>query len=139
MENFRHIDPTGAEKGGAAALYTAGDLAASMTINPYFKVFSANGYFDAVTPYFQTLLRFEKMPLANSKVRENLIIRNYPSGHMIYLDGPSPAAMRSDLVRFYGDEGDVVATPFVEASDPENQRKAPSSGLYSRRFGRTPY
>ena len=28
--NFNHVDPTGAERGGREALYTAGDLAASM-------------------------------------------------------------------------------------------------------------
>jgi carboxypeptidase C (cathepsin A) len=49
--DFSHTDPTGAEKGGAT-LYTAGDLAASMALNPYLRVFSANGYHDAVTPFF---------------------------------------------------------------------------------------
>ena len=37
--NFGHLDPTGAERGGIGALYTAGDLAASMALNPFLKVF----------------------------------------------------------------------------------------------------
>jgi carboxypeptidase C (cathepsin A) len=52
--NFSHVDPTGAEKGGPDNLYTAGDLAASMSLNPYLKVFLASGYYDAVTPFLQT-------------------------------------------------------------------------------------
>jgi carboxypeptidase C (cathepsin A) len=35
--DFGHIDPTGAQKGGAATLYTAGDLAAAMALNPYLR------------------------------------------------------------------------------------------------------
>ena len=50
--NFGHIDPTGAQKGGIESLYTAGDLAAAMALNPYLRVFSASGYYDAVTPFF---------------------------------------------------------------------------------------
>ena len=65
--NFKHVDPTGAEKGGQATLYTAGDLAASMEINPYLKVFCANGYYDAVTPFFQTKLDLENMPIGRPK------------------------------------------------------------------------
>ena len=57
--DFSHTDPTGAQKGGDT-LYTAGDLAASMALNPYLKVFSANGYYDAVTPFFQTLLTLNR-------------------------------------------------------------------------------
>ena len=65
--DFNHVDPTGAQKGGQATLYTAGDLAASMELNPYLKVFCANGYYDAVTPFFQTMLDLENMPLGNPR------------------------------------------------------------------------
>jgi len=53
--DFHHIDPTGAQKGidakGNVILYTAGDLAAVMSLNVDLKVLSANGYYDAVTPF----------------------------------------------------------------------------------------
>jgi carboxypeptidase C (cathepsin A) len=103
--NFAHVDPTGADKGGAGSLYTAGDLAAAMALNPYLRVFSANGYYDAVTPFFQTILNFENMPLDATKRRRALTIHNYPSGHMIYLDNASRAAMKVDLATFYGPPG----------------------------------
>lgn len=103
--NFSHIDPTGAQKGkdanGNIVLYPAGDLAAVMAVNPDLKVFAANGYFDAVTPFQQTITDLANMPLADAGVRSNLSIRSYPSGHMIYLDGPSRTAMKADLAPFY--------------------------------------
>ena len=89
--NFNHVDPTGAEKGGPNNLYTAGDLAASMALNPYLKVFLASGYYDAVTPFLQTDLDIEDMPLADPRIRENLVARYYKSGHMVYLDNDSRA------------------------------------------------
>src|SRR6516164_5994048 len=87
--NFAHINTTGAQQGGEATLYTAGDLAPSMALNPYLKVFSANGYYDAVTPFFQTILNFQRIPLVDSHAKNNLTVRNYPSGDMIYLDNES--------------------------------------------------
>ncbi|MGO9741722.1 MAG: S10 family serine carboxypeptidase-like protein [Roseiarcus sp.] len=113
--DFSHIDPTGAQKGGKDAsgnpiVYTAGDLAAAMAANPDLKVFSANGYFDGVTPFFQTKLTLDAMPLVDPHARANLSIHNYPSGHMIYLDGDSRTAMKADLSALY----DGVTAHFVK-------------------------
>ena len=103
--DFSHIDPTGAQQGldskGDVILYTAGDLAATMSLNVDLKVFSANGYYDSVTPFHQTVLDLQNMPLGDAALRKNLTIRYYPSGHMIYLDGPSRTAMKADLATFY--------------------------------------
>ncbi|QCP50849.1 peptidase S1 [Trinickia violacea] len=98
--DFSHIDPTGAAKGGGNTLYTAGDLAATMTLNPDLKVLSANGYFDAVTPFFQTALTLASMPVDPS-LQSNITTKRYPSGHMIYLDDPSRDALKADLGTFY--------------------------------------
>jgi len=132
--NFSHIDPTGAQKGspsyagGDLALYTAGDLAAAMELNPYLKVFSASGYYDAVTPFFQTILNFENMPLSSPHARGNLTIRNYPSGHMIYLDNESRSAMKADLAAFYED-----------ARRPQAAAQIRHNAALTRRVSRTPY
>jgi carboxypeptidase C (cathepsin A) len=103
--DFRHIDPTDAQKGIDAQanviLYTAGDLAAAMSLNVDLKVLSANGYYDSVTPFYQTTRDLQAMPLDNATVRQNLTIRYYPSGHMIYLDGNSRTAIKADLVTLY--------------------------------------
>ena len=103
--DFHHTDPTGAERGidatGNVILYTAGDLAAVMSLNVDLKVLSANGYYDSVTPFYQTMRDLQAMPLVNTKVRQNLTIRCYPSGHMIYLDGSSRTTLKEDLARLY--------------------------------------
>lgn len=110
--DFGHIDPTGAQKGkdaqGNIILYTAGDLAAVMALNVDLKVLSANGFYDFVTPFYQTVLDLQQMPLIEQTVRNNLSARFYPSGHMVYLDGGSRTALKADLSKMYdtigGDE-----------------------------------
>ena len=72
-----------------------------MSLNVDLKVLSANGYFDSVTPFHQTVLDLQAMPLKNDAARRNLAIRFYPSGHMIYLDGGSRTALKADLARMY--------------------------------------
>ncbi|MFM0440029.1 peptidase S1 [Paraburkholderia strydomiana] len=103
--DFSHVDPTGAQKGvddkGNVILYTAGDLAAVMALNPDLKVLSANGFYDFVTPFYQTVLDLQQMPLLSQQVRQNLSARFYPSGHMIYLDGGSRTALKADLAAMY--------------------------------------
>jgi len=103
--DFGHIDPTGAQKGldskGNVVLYTAGDLAAVMALNVDLKVLSANGFYDFVTPFYQTVLDLQQMPLVSQQVRENLSARFYPSGHMVYLDGGSRTALKADLAAMY--------------------------------------
>ena len=99
-----------------------------MALNPYLKVFSANGYYDAVTPFFQTILNFKSMPLVDTHATGNLTVRNYPSGHMIYLDNDSRTAMKADLTQFY-----QSTTPDLVERVHLNR----SRGL--RRLGRTPY
>ena len=48
-----------------------------MSVNPYLRVFSANGYFDAVTLFLQTILSFESMPVASRSDLDRLTVRNY--------------------------------------------------------------
>ena len=66
--------------GRTGTLYTAGDLAASMELNPYLKVFCAAGYYDAVTPFFQTMLDLENMPLGNPDSFHEPCLSNLPVG-----------------------------------------------------------
>jgi hypothetical protein len=81
-----------------------------MAVNVNLKVLSLNGYFDSVTPFYQTALDLKNMPLVDADIRErNLTIRNYPSGHMIYLDGKSRTAMKADLAAFYDSAVQPVA------------------------------
>jgi carboxypeptidase C (cathepsin A) len=134
--DFRHTDPTGAQTGGPG-LYTAGDLAAAMSLNHYLKVFAANGYYDAVTPFFQTQLTFENMPLKDPDALKNLTSENYESGHMVYLDNGSRTKMKKHLAKFY-DEATTVPAAAVAAFAAGAARPIRYSS-YKRRFGRSPY
>jgi carboxypeptidase C (cathepsin A) len=84
----------------AGSLNVAGDLAEAMTKNPALHVFSANGYFDLATPFYATEFTLAHLGLDPSLDR-NITYGFYPSGHMIYLNAPSLAALKRDLSAFY--------------------------------------
>jgi hypothetical protein len=122
--DFGHIDPTGAQKGkdakGDVILYTAGDLAATMALNPNLRVLAANGYYDSVTPFLQTDIDLANMPLKDPSIRQNLAVKYYPSGHMIYLDGASRTALKADVAALYDTAvADHVLLARVRARQPK--------------------
>ncbi|KWA29879.1 hypothetical protein WT39_10030 [Burkholderia territorii] len=98
--DWTHQDPTGNTSQGRGNLNTVTDLAAIMGINPDLKVFQASGYYDNVTPWYQTRLDLQNMQI-DPALRQNLQINEYPSGHMIYLDPDSRTALRNDLLNFF--------------------------------------
>jgi carboxypeptidase C (cathepsin A) len=75
---------------------TVPDLAAAMTLNPALKVLSLSGYYDLATPFHQT-----EIDLARLGANPNIMVRNYHSGHMGYLDNAARRAARTDLGAFY--------------------------------------
>ncbi|VTU22428.1 Serine carboxypeptidase [Variovorax sp. PBL-E5] len=130
--NFSHIDPTGAQKGidakGNVVLYTAGDLAAVMALNVDLKVLSVNGFFDFVTPFYQTVLDLQQMPLISQQVRQNLAAKFYPSGHMVYLDGSSRTRLKADLALMYASAmADSTALGRVRALQVATKRRTLSA------------
>jgi carboxypeptidase C (cathepsin A) len=74
-------------------------LRKAMTINPYLKVFVANGYYDLATPYCATEYTFNHLGLDPS-LAGNVSLAYYPAGHMMYIHLPSLAVLREDLVGF---------------------------------------
>jgi carboxypeptidase C (cathepsin A) len=85
---------------GADMLDVAEDLRDAMSKNPQLKVFSANGYFDFATPFFETEYTLDHMGLDSSLVK-NITYGYYQSGHMIYMHTPALAELRHDLAAFY--------------------------------------
>jgi carboxypeptidase C (cathepsin A) len=74
-------------------------LRKAMTINPYLKVFVANGYYDLATPYFATEYTFNHLGLDPS-LQANVSMGYYEAGHMMYIHLPSLAQLKQDLVKF---------------------------------------
>jgi len=80
-------------------LYVAETLRQAMTINPYLKIFVANGYFDLATPYFATEYTFSHLGLDES-LRGNVEMGYYEAGHMMYIHMPSLETLKTDLADF---------------------------------------
>jgi carboxypeptidase C (cathepsin A) len=74
-------------------------LRKAMTINPFLKVFVANGYYDLATPYFATEYTFHHLELDES-LRGNIAMGYYEGGHMMYVHEPSLARLKQDLAGF---------------------------------------
>ena len=80
----------------------AEDLRVAMTQNPHMLVFSANGYYDFATPFFETEYTLNHMGLDDS-LQKNLRYGYYESGHMIYMHEPALKQLKADLAKFYDD------------------------------------
>ncbi|MCH9031705.1 MAG: hypothetical protein IIB00_05540 [candidate division Zixibacteria bacterium] len=74
-------------------------LRQSMTKNPHMKVYIANGYYDLATPYLATQYTFSHLGLDKS-LRDNITMKYYEAGHMMYIHIESLAQQRKDLVEF---------------------------------------
>ncbi len=94
--------PARSEAAGAGADHGAGDLSEAMRTNPHLKVLSANGYFDLATPFFATEYDLAHLEI-DPKLRGNLTVTYYPSGHMVYLNLEAARQFKQDLAKFYDD------------------------------------
>lgn len=78
----------------------APDLSEAMTYNPKLRIFSANGYYDFATPYFETIYTLNHLTIEPA-LRANITYGYYESGHMIYLEPQGLAQLHDDLERWY--------------------------------------
>jgi carboxypeptidase C (cathepsin A) len=100
--NFAH--------GGLQVPDTIPDLAAAMAHNPKLKVFSANGWYDIVTPFYLT-----EQDIARLGGNPNITIRFYQGGHMTYLDDTGRTAEKADFAAFYQSTAKQAVVPSVAA------------------------
>lgn len=68
--------------------------------NPYLKVMFINGYYDLATPFFATEYTVDHMMIA-PELRDNISMKYYESGHMVYIHKPSLEKMTVDVREFY--------------------------------------
>lgn len=68
--------------------------------NKDFRIFIANGYYDAATPFFATEHSFSNYGMDTDRV----VMKYYESGHMMYIHHPSLEQLADDLRVFYRGE-----------------------------------
>ncbi|WP_156392297.1 MULTISPECIES: S10 family peptidase [unclassified Roseateles] len=83
---------------------TLPDLAAALAQNPRLRVLAVSGYHDLATPFRLTETDLARVDAGRVK------IRNYPGGHMSYLDDATRAAQLADMKAFYADTLALRAT-----------------------------
>jgi len=80
-------------------LNVAETLRQAISINPFLKVFVANGYFDLATPFFATEYTMDHLEL-EPELHDNINLRYYEAGHMMYMREESLQKLVSDLKEF---------------------------------------
>lgn len=74
-------------------------LRQALSMNPFMRVFCANGYYDLATPYFATEYTFNHLSLEPA-LQANISMGYYEAGHMMYIHLPSLARLKADLATF---------------------------------------
>ncbi len=75
-------------------------MRAMLSKNQLLRVFVANGYYDLATPFFGSHYTFNHLKLDQSLHRQ-ITMKDYPAGHMMYINPPSQLQMRKDLAEFF--------------------------------------
>jgi len=81
---------------GSASDLRSNELAAAMRRNPSSKLFVGSGYYDLVTPFADAQYTVDHADIPP----ERITIKNYESGHMVYLGDAPARAFAKDLREF---------------------------------------
>jgi carboxypeptidase C (cathepsin A) len=85
--------------GDAATPNTGVDLANAMSLNPQLKILVLNGLFDLATPFYGTEYTFDHLGL-DKKLKNNITMKYYEAGHMMYINNAAAAAFKKDVAAF---------------------------------------
>jgi carboxypeptidase C (cathepsin A) len=105
--DWSHKQPDGVTTLGRNTLNTALDLRAAMTVYPDLKVYQADGYFDAVTPFHATEQTYGNTfaDLAGQQMLKRITLGSYATGHMTYTTADVAQAQKAQLDAFYSQAG----------------------------------
>ena len=85
--------------GAPAAINTGIDMATAMTRDPHVKVMILNGYYDIATVFYGVEHTIDHLGLP-SEIRNNIIMKYYEAGHMMYTHQPSLEKFKKDVSEF---------------------------------------
>ncbi|NJN42697.1 MAG: carboxypeptidase [Flammeovirgaceae bacterium] len=85
--------------GTQAAITTGIDMAEAMTKDPNMKVLILNGYYDIATVFYGVEYTIDHLGL-KKEIKDNIIMKYYEAGHMMYTHQPSLEKFRKDVSEF---------------------------------------
>ncbi|OLD88180.1 MAG: hypothetical protein AUG85_05160 [Gemmatimonadetes bacterium 13_1_20CM_4_66_11] len=87
-------------RGWATTTYVGSDLAQALITNPYLRVEIENGYYDLATPFFATEYSVSHLDGLSPALRDNIKLKYYDAGHMMYLYEPALTELKQNVARF---------------------------------------
>ncbi len=78
---------------------TAPDLTEAMTKNPNLEVLVLNGYYDLATPFMGAEYTMDHLGIP-SELEDNISMKYYKAGHMMYIHEPSLEKFHDDVEQF---------------------------------------
>ena len=100
--DWKHKKSDSPDWGDVVTPNTVVDLVEAMNHNPNLKVLVLNGYYDLATPFFATEYTFDHLGLEN-KLKQNISLKYYPAGHMMYIHSNSANVFKKDVAGFIND------------------------------------
>ena len=88
--------------GTQAAINTAPDMARAMSRDPNLKVLILNGIYDIATVFYRVEYTVDHLGLP-PEIMENIIMKYYEGGHMMYTHLPSLQKFKEDVAAFIKD------------------------------------
>lgn len=85
--------------GSMAAINTGPDMAQALSRDPNLKVLILNGYYDVATVFYGVEHSINHLGLA-PEIRDNIIMKYYEAGHMMYTHQPSLVKFKKDVGEF---------------------------------------
>ena len=93
------VQPWSYKEFEGAAVSVVDRLGSAMQANPHLRVHVGCGYTDGATPYFAAEHVLARLPVPD-ELRDNIDVRYYPAGHMMYVHEPSRIQQSNDLATF---------------------------------------
>lgn len=95
--DWRHVGNIG--WGTQSAINTGIDMARAMTRDPNMKVLILNGYYDIATVFYGVEHSINHLNLPPA-IKDNIIMKYYEAGHMMYTHQPSLEQFKTDVAGF---------------------------------------
>ena len=88
------------QRGWATTTYVGDDLANALANNPHLRIEVENGLYDLATPFFATEYTVSHLEGLSPDLRDNITLKYYDAGHMMYLYEPALTDLKQNIARF---------------------------------------